>query len=590
LRISIRNKTLTLFLTIVVILLASICYYLNFTLSQFLFHNIQDKLIKEANLATIYVQNNISSVGSVSKLDTLADTIGEQLDLRVTIINVQGVVLGDSELSVEQVKGIENHLTRPEISTAFRQGVGESRRYSVTVKQEMLYYARSFSHDNTTSVLRLAIPLFDIQVLSKRLLQTLVFGLIIALFVTAIIGFFATKYMTQPLLAIANVAKGIANGNFSNRTGIYSQDEIGDLAKSIDHMSDQIRMRIDEVSQSRTRLEAVFFNMFDGVMIVDNDGKIKLINDTLKELIDLKEEAIDKRPLEVIRTIEIQDIIDDILIKGEAVVKSELRLLLPEERVLLVHATPIKRNDQFDGAVLVFHDVTEIQRLESIRRDFVANVSHELRTPVTSIKGYTETLLDGAIEDKEVATDFLNIIQVDCDRLVKLVDELLDLSKIESGKYDLNKNCVNLSGLIEKVIKHLKKQAAKNNIEMINDSDKNLSKVLCDEVVIEQVFFNLCENAIKYNKENGSIKISAEESESSVTFHIQDTGIGIPDKDLSRIYERFYRVDKARSREFGGTGLGLSIVKHLIQAHGGDVYVTSQVGVGTTFSFSLPKA
>ncbi|MFT5169495.1 MAG: two-component system phosphate regulon sensor histidine kinase PhoR [Candidatus Omnitrophota bacterium] len=589
-RISIRNKTLTLFLTIVVILLASICYYLNFTLSQFLFHNIQDKLIKEANLATIYVQNNISSVGSVSKLDTLADTIGEQLDLRVTIINVQGVVLGDSELSVEQVKGIENHLTRPEISTAFRQGVGESRRYSVTVKQEMLYYARSFSHDNTTSVLRLAIPLFDIQVLSKRLLQTLVFGLIIALFVTAIIGFFATKYMTQPLLAIANVAKGIANGNFSNRTGIYSQDEIGDLAKSIDHMSDQIRMRIDEVSQSRTRLEAVFFNMFDGVMIVDNDGKIKLINDTLKELIDLKEEAIDKRPLEVIRTIEIQDIIDDILIKGEAVVKSELRLLLPEERVLLVHATPIKRNDQFDGAVLVFHDVTEIQRLESIRRDFVANVSHELRTPVTSIKGYTETLLDGAIEDKEVATDFLNIIQVDCDRLVKLVDELLDLSKIESGKYDLNKNCVNLSGLIEKVIKHLKKQAAKNNIEMINDSDKNLSKVLCDEVVIEQVFFNLCENAIKYNKENGSIKISAEESESSVTFHIQDTGIGIPDKDLSRIYERFYRVDKARSREFGGTGLGLSIVKHLIQAHGGDVYVTSQVGVGTTFSFSLPKA
>ncbi|MFT7538612.1 MAG: two-component system phosphate regulon sensor histidine kinase PhoR [Lysobacterales bacterium] len=589
-RISIRNKTLTLFLTIVVILLASICYYLNFTLSQFLFHNIQDKLIKEANLATIYVQNNISSVGSVSKLDTLADTIGEQLDLRVTIINAQGVVLGDSELSVEQVKGIENHLTRPEISTAFRQGVGESRRYSVTVKQEMLYYARSFSHDNTTSVLRLAIPLFDIQVLSKRLLQTLVFGLIIALFVTAIIGFFATKYMTQPLLAIANVAKGIANGNFSNRTGIYSQDEIGDLAKSIDHMSDQIRMRIDEVSQSRTRLEAVFFNMFDGVMIVDNDGKIKLINDTLKELIDLKEEAIDKRPLEVIRTIEIQDIIDDILIKGEAVVKSELRLLLPEERVLLVHATPIKRNDQFDGAVLVFHDVTEIQRLESIRRDFVANVSHELRTPVTSIKGYTETLLDGAIEDKEVATDFLNIIQVDCDRLVKLVDELLDLSKIESGKYDLNKNCVNLSGLIEKVIKHLKKQAAKNNIEMINDSDKNLSKVLCDEVVIEQVFFNLCENAIKYNKENGSIKISAEESESSVTFHIQDTGIGIPDKDLSRIYERFYRVDKARSREFGGTGLGLSIVKHLIQAHGGDVYVTSQVGVGTTFSFSLPKA
>ncbi|MFT5388157.1 MAG: two-component system phosphate regulon sensor histidine kinase PhoR [Candidatus Omnitrophota bacterium] len=589
-RISIRNKTLTLFLTIVVILLASICYYLNFTLSQFLFHNIQDKLIKEANLATIYVQNNISSVGSVSKLDTLADTIGEQLDLRVTIINAQGVVLGDSELSVEQVKGIENHLTRPEISTAFRQGVGESRRYSVTVKQEMLYYARSFSHDNTTSVLRLAIPLFDIQVLSKRLLQTLVFGLIIALFVTAIIGFFATKYMTQPLLAIANVAKGIANGNFSNRTGIYSQDEIGDLAKSIDHMSDQIRMRIDEVSQSRTRLEAVFFNMFDGVMIVDNDGKIKLINDTLKELIDLKEEAIDKRPLEVIRTIEIQNIIDDILIKGEAVVKSELRLLLPEERVLLVHATPIKRNDQFDGAVLVFHDVTEIQRLESIRRDFVANVSHELRTPVTSIKGYTETLLDGAIEDKEVATDFLNIIQVDCDRLVKLVDELLDLSKIESGKYDLNKNCVNLSGLIEKVIKHLKKQAAKNNIEMINDSDKNLSKVLCDEVVIEQVFFNLCENAIKYNKENGSIKISAEESESSVTFHIQDTGIGIPDKDLSRIYERFYRVDKARSREFGGTGLGLSIVKHLIQAHGGDVYVTSQVGVGTTFSFSLPKA
>jgi two-component system phosphate regulon sensor histidine kinase PhoR len=263
--------------------------------------------------------------------------------------------------------------------------------------------------------------------------------------------------------------------------------------------------------------------------------------------------------------------------------------MVPEEKILLVHATAVVRKKKTEGAVMVFHNITELRHLENIRRDFVANVSHELRTPLTNIKGYAETLLEGALNDKKNAKEFLEIIHTDSDRLARLVDDLLDLSRLESGQSKLDLKACSMALVAKKVISLLKKEAEDKSISISTEMVKD-EKVLADESKISQVLLNLIDNAIKYTPENGTISISAQAKAAVVEVRVSDTGIGISDKDLPRIFERFYRVDKARSRELGGTGLGLSIVKHIVQEHKGSVRVESLVGQGSTFTFTLPKA
>jgi two-component system phosphate regulon sensor histidine kinase PhoR len=303
----------------------------------------------------------------------------------------------------------------------------------------------------------------------------------------------------------------------------------------------------------------------------------------------VKEEPIGKKPLEIVRNIEVQEMVDKALKLEQGVDSREISVLLPKEKILLVHATPVIRSGVTEGAVLVFHDLTHLKHLERIRQDFVANVSHELRTPVSSIKGYAETLLEGALEDKENARDFLKIIYADSDRLARLIDDLLNLSKIESGKLKLNIKPCSVLSITGKVVSGLLGQAKNKAIAIVIDISKDTSNILADEARIAQVLLNLLDNAIKYNREGGKITVTAEETDSFVQVNISDTGIGIPERDISRLFERFYRVDKARSRELGGTGLGLSIVKHIVSAHHGEVFVQSTLGQGSTFSFTLPK-
>ncbi|MGD9015666.1 MAG: ATP-binding protein, partial [Candidatus Omnitrophota bacterium] len=286
----------------------------------------------------------------------------------------------------------------------------------------------------------------------------------------------------------------------------------------------------------------------------------------------------------------IQEVADSVLKLKQGVISKEVSFLLLEERIFLVHATPIIRGGISEGGVLVFHDITELRRLEKIRQDFVANVSHELRTPVSSVKGYAETLLEGALKDKKNARDFLRIIHSDADRLAKLIDDLLDLSKIESGKLKMDLKSYSIKPIVKRVISGLDKQSKEKSIRIKEDIPRDIPNILADESRIAQVLLNLMDNAIKYNNEGGSITILAKEKDNFIRIEISDTGVGIPEKDLPRLFERFYRIDKARSRELGGTGLGLSIVKHIIQAHNGEVFVQSIFGKGSTFSFTIPKA
>lgn len=423
----------------------------------------------------------------------------------------------------------------------------------------------------------------------RNLRGALLISLFMAFVPAALFSFTGSIFISRPIWQIARVAAAISNRDFSERLDIRANDEIGDLARALNDMAEHIQARVNEVVSGKSLLEAVFLSMIEGVMILDRQGSIILMNRALKDFLKVERDPVGRKPLEIIRNIEIQEMADSVLLARDGSRSRELKVLIPEERVLLVHATPVTREGYGEGAVMIFHDITGLRRLEKVRQDFVANVSHELRTPIATIKGYAETLLHGALDDKENAEDFLRIIYEDSDRLAKLINDLLDLSKIESGTLSLRPRHISIRPVVDRVLTALKNRLLDKNIDVQAGFDSRLSPVYVDENSFFRILLNLAENAVKYNKENGRIRIEAQEDSGSVVMAIRDTGFGIPEKDLSRIFERFYRVDKAHSRGIGGTGLGLSIVKHLVQSNGGSIRVESAVGVGTTFYVSLPK-
>ncbi len=410
----------------------------------------------------------------------------------------------------------------------------------------------------------------------------------ILIFIFALTLYFSSRWL-KPITAITEAAKKIAAGDLSARISSLPSSHLGELSSAINHMVEQSNIRAEEAALGKSRLEAVFLSMFEGVLVVDRQGHILLMNQPLKDLLLIKEDPAGQKSFAVIRNIHIQDILQQALVLEKGVFSSEISLLFPEERFLLINAVPVLRLGKPEGAVLVFHDITKLRRLERVRQEFVANVSHELRTPVTSIKGYAETLLDGALYDKENAIDFLRIIHLDADRLARLIDDILSLSKMESASIQLQRTSCSVYPIVQGVIDGLNKKILEKNLVVKNEISKSVAHVFVDPDRMAQVVLNLIDNAVKYTPEGGQITISCEDKRSLLQVNVADSGVGIPLEDIPRVFERFYRVEKARSRDSGGTGLGLSIVKHLVQAHQGDVFVSSQVGQGSTFSFTIPK-
>lgn len=570
------------------VILSGIYHNLKSNLKEQTLSRIRDSLAQNTLLSRMYVESLLSSRKMVN-VDDLADQIGNALDLRVTIMDESGVVLGDSSLTKSEVVGVENHLSRPEIQQAEEIGYGESRRFSTTVKKDMLYMAYALKDKDNIGYIRLAIPLTEIDHIADGIRRLLINYFMLAFVMASLIGFVVSSYIVKPIQVISKITKNIADGDFSRRINIKSRDEIEDLGLSINYLTEQMSHRINEIKTSTSKFEAVLMSMFEGVMVIDEKGLILLVNDALRKLLIIDEDPLGKKPLEIVRNIEIQELADKIVRTESGVESREISLLLPKEKTVQIHATPIRSKNNIKGAVMVFHDITELRRLENVRKDFVANVSHEIRTPVTNIKGYAETLLDGALEDKEHAKEFLNIISEDSNRLTQLVDDLLDLSKIESGNLKFDMRPFDIIQLINRIVIGMTKQKNQQDIAIhTNMSDAPLN-VKGDEKAIAQVMLNLIDNAIKYNRNNGSVTINVLNAENKVKVEVVDSGIGIPDRDLPRIFERFYRVDKARSRQLGGTGLGLSIAKHIIQAHQSSLNVSSELGRGSTFFFSLLK-
>ncbi len=589
-RIRIYWKLTFVFCSLIVVILTTTYFYLNNQLKTHVEIRIQDNLKKELFLNKNLIDNELSQKINSADTDDLANRIGQSLGVRATIINTEGVVIGDSEVDREELSKLENHITRAEVKDAIQKGFGQSKRFSTTIRKNMLYMAVPLGKGKLAGILRLAIPLSDIEFIESKMFKTIGITIIFALFTTLIASFFVSVMISKPLYEMSTIAKRFAVGDFSRKTIVHSNDETGDLAKALNDMADQINAKVNSISSEKAKLEAVLSSMFEGIMITDGRGEILLVNPSVRKLFLIESSPEGRKPLEVIRNNVIQEIVDKVLTKNRKIVTQEVKIDLPGEKTILINGVPIIKGNVIEGAVLVFHDITELKRLEEIRKDLVANVSHELRTPVSSIKGYAETLLEGKVENEDTKKEFLNIIYQDSNRLANLIDDLLDLSKIESDKMKMEFEPVEIPPLLNRCISILEKSAKDKLIAIKSNVPGNLPKVLGDQGRLLQVLLNLLDNAIKYTPEGMSVTISAARKENVVQIDISDTGIGISEKDLPRIFERFYRVDKARSRELGGTGLGLSIVKHIVQAHNGQVWVQSTLGLGSTFSFTIPIA
>ncbi|MBF0215907.1 MAG: HAMP domain-containing protein [Candidatus Omnitrophica bacterium] len=537
------------------------------------------------------LENGISSgVKGLEDADAFAKKLGLGQKLRVTVIRKDGTVAGDTDVLPEDIPLMENHLTRPEVQEAAYNGIGVARRYSYTTKKYMLYMAVPFGKGESSGFLRYAMPISYLEKAQEVSRKNIGAALIIVLALSVFFTFAISRIISQPLEEMAKIAKAMAGGDFSRRPSIYSKDEIGDLASALKYMADEINDKIEKIKHEGVKLDAVLSSMFEGIIVVDQKGDILLMNPSLRKLFFVDSDPEGKTPLEVIRTAGVQDMIDRILADKERLISKEISVMRPEEKAFKVNGVPIMRDGVLEGAVLVFHDITELKKLEEIRQDFVANVSHELRTPISSIKGYAETLIDGAIDDRENTKDFVKIIYEDSNRLANLIDDLLDLSRIESGKMKMAFERIELEPVLERALGVLSKTIKDKKINVTRSIPEVLPKVLADEKRLAQVFLNLLDNAVKYTPDGGNVNIGIARMDDHLRIDISDNGLGIPQNDMPRIFERFYRVDKARSREMGGTGLGLSIVKHIVLAHNGQVWAESEPGRGSKFTFTVPVA
>jgi len=588
-KISFKLKLIFSYIFVILVSFGFIALFLDNNLEENSNRNIQSSLITQANLIEGQIAPERLRQEDIPYLESLVKTLSLKTRCRITIINNKGMVLADSEKSQEEIPQMENHLYRPEVKVALAGSIGIDTRYSSTLKIDMLYVALPIK-DKTgiPGILRLSLPLESVQKTLFATRKIVIIGLLFALVFAFILGSIVAGRTIKPINRMIQISRRFSKGDFSRRIIQVSEDEIGELAATLNKMAQDIEDKIKEVKTQNQKLAAIFNSMIEGIIVVDKASHIISINPTIEKIFSVSRKEVEGRAfLEAIRNNDTHEIISSVLTKGKPL-SAEISLILPVRKTFEINATPIFDNNIVSGCLIVIHDITEIRRLETVRSDFVANVSHELKTPLTSIKGFVETLLEGALDDKENNRNFLKIIQDHAERLNNLVDDLLSLSHLESKEITLNKKSFNLRSQLEGVILGFKSQLKKMGIDIKNELSASIS-INADKDRIEQVFTNLIDNAIKFNKEKGSIRIYAQEVNGKIKVFVEDSGIGISEKDITRIFERFYRVDKARSRELGGTGLGLSIVKHIVELHSGSVGVESTEGFGSKFWFILPK-
>lgn len=513
--------------------------------------------------------------------------LGEKTGTRLTVIGSDGVVTADS---LEKPENMDNHAGRPEVMAARSHGFGAVTRFSDTLGARMMYYAIPVGDNGQKNgFVRTSVSLISINERLKRNRNAIAAGAGVSAFVALLLGFFIARGFAGRLSSITAVAESIADGDYSQRLPISGKDEIGKLAHAFNRMAQSSLARMETISTDRNKLLALLSGMIEGVVAVDKDERVTHINEAAEEILGVSPDSSIGKPLwEIVRLGDVCETVSRTL-ADESEIKKDLSITgSPADRIVEMQSSPIRDGEgNLAGAVVVLHDVSDLKRLETMRRDFVANVSHELKTPITAIRGLVETLIDDEGMEPEKHARFLKKISSQSMRLSSIVTDLMTISRLESGKY-LERRYFDLRHAIEKSAQTLCASGAPSGVKVEVDIPDKPLNIIGDEESLCEVVNNLLDNGLKYSSYGGRVWVRLYKKGETAVIEVEDTGIGIEKRDQQRIFERFYRVDKARSRELGGTGLGLSIVKHVVLSHGGSVEVESEPGKGSRFRITLP--
>lgn len=518
-----------------------------------------------------------------------ADNYGEDIGFRVTVISRGGVVLADSDYDPMEM---ENHKNRDEFRGALRGNPTTSTRYSNTLQIYMFYNAEPLTYKDFDGAIRVAMPVDAINNLVWEVGNYVIIGLAIGLILSFVIAYLFTTRFMAPINELTNTAKIIASGDYDHKVYVDNQDQIGAMAEAFNTMTFTMRKNIWEIETKNAELESILTSMDYGLAAIDENYQIILSNEQFTDMMELPDKIDGKVFYEVSRNTVLFSVIEQ-SIEEDEYISEETRVRIKGEDLLYkFSATPIRdKNDRTKrfGVLLAVEDVTTLRKLENIRRDFVSNVTHELKTPLTSIKGFVEVLKKGDVEDTATSNRFLDIIDIETERLTALIEDILSLSEIESMRLDKKTGYHHVPDIIEEVHEILQRKAKNKNIDLILDVDPDMPELNCNNDRIKQLLINLIDNAIKYTEEGSvTVECKASRNDEYLLLEVEDTGIGIEKEHLERLFERFYRVDKGRSRRLGGTGLGLSIVKHIVELYNGTIDVHSVYGEGTTMKVRIP--
>jgi two-component system phosphate regulon sensor histidine kinase PhoR len=521
--------------------------------------------------------------------DALADELASAARGRVTFIDAGGTVIGDSEVALADLDHVENHRERPEVAAALAGGAQTSMRFSATIGKRLMYAAVPMPlPGGGRGVARLAVPTDEVTAAVDAVRHIMWGGLLVALIVALVASTTVAQVLSRALRQMTEAARKLAGGDLAVRLRPLGNDEIAELGRALDSMASNLATTLGALREERDLLGLILQSMREGVLVLDEEGRMLLVNPALRATLELPADTEGRAALELIRNAELPGILS----RGQAAsgpISGEIETTGPRPRRLLVHAAPLPMvNGKRKGLLAVFVDVTETRRLETLRKDFVANVSHELRTPITAVRSAVDTLRLTLAGDPAASERFVDIIDRNAQRLGALVEDLLDLSRIESKDYRPEAKPVPLRTVSDQALALLRARIEEKKLDVANEIAFELAPARADRRALEQVFTNLLDNAVKYCPSGARVRLRAQQSDQRLRVEITDTGPGIEPRHQPRLFERFYRVDSGRSRDMGGTGLGLSIVKHLVETMGGTIGVESTPGRGSTFWFTLP--
>ncbi len=594
---SIRTR---LFLSFWVLLLVALLlppWYYSRILTREIKDEVQGRAVQQFKLIH-WMLNREGDFRSVEDLQRWVVEVGKQVGIRVTYVAEGGKVIADSSVPFDEIPGLDNHADRPEIAEAGEEQVAVVVRFSRTTQGEFIYVAERAPRKGAVpaGVLRLAAPFSNVGEPLDRLRNSFLFFFVLVFAATAVANLLLARRLNRPVRDMMDTIRGIGAGDYKRRLLSAPGQDFYPLTRCINEMAESTDSHVQMVTEQKQQLEAVFDAMQEGVMVLDSRGKIQSINRSFSDRISNDPQIIGRRPLEVIVSLDLQKFCDRVTASPEDNGETRLynlQIVLGQERTYDVNIVRVPDRQKEIGAVVVFHDISELKRLEKVRQDFVANVSHELRTPLTSIKGYTETLLSEKPPNPDMMSSFLQVILKNTNHMVKMVEDLLQLARLEAPAQPAGSTPVNAASALLTAWKACMHHAEGKGLQLGNTLPEGGIWVSADFDHLVQVFRNLLENAIRYSPAGGVLDVSCEIQGDKVTFKVRDEGPGIARQHQQRIFERFYRVEKHRSDHWGSTGLGLAICRHIVRNHGGRIWVQSPNSGetrGTTFLFTLPRA